>query len=70
MLTLLGPYEQPVAEPYIENNLHVTYTPALQVTQLGAGQGGEGAGNGPPPRRREQGRDGMRHGWREAPGEC
>ncbi|XP_053368284.1 acyl-CoA-binding domain-containing protein 4 isoform X1 [Clarias gariepinus] len=61
-------YIKPVAEPYIENNLHVTYTPGLQVTQLGAGQGGEGAGNGPPPRRREQGRDGMRHGWREAPG--
>lgn len=51
-------------------NRHVNHTPALQVTQLGAGQGGEGAGNGPPPRRREQGRDGMRHGWREAPGKC
>lgn len=48
----------------------MNYTPALQVTQLGAGQGGEGAGNGPPPRKREQGRDGKKHGWREAPGGC
>lgn len=38
------------------------------MIQLGAGQGGEGAENGPPPRRREQGRDSLRHGWREAPG--
>ncbi|XP_060795778.1 acyl-CoA-binding domain-containing protein 4 isoform X3 [Neoarius graeffei] len=60
--------KQPVPEPYNKQNWHVNYTPALQVTQLGAGQGGEGAGNGPPPKKREQGRDGMRHGWREAPG--
>ncbi|XP_060795777.1 acyl-CoA-binding domain-containing protein 4 isoform X2 [Neoarius graeffei] len=59
---------KPVPEPYNKQNWHVNYTPALQVTQLGAGQGGEGAGNGPPPKKREQGRDGMRHGWREAPG--
>lgn len=70
MLTLLAFYIQPVPEPYSEQNLHVNYTPALQVTQLGAGQGGEGGGNGPPPRRWEQGRNGMRHGWREAPGKC
>ncbi|XP_027033572.2 acyl-CoA-binding domain-containing protein 4 isoform X1 [Tachysurus fulvidraco] len=61
-------YIKPVPKPYSEQNLHVNYTPALQVTQLGAGQGGEGGGNGPPPRRWEQGRNGMRHGWREAPG--
>ncbi|MCI4384164.1 hypothetical protein PGIGA_G00035600 [Pangasianodon gigas] len=61
-------YIKPVPEPYSEQNWHVNYTPTLQVTQLGAGQGGEGAGNGAPPRRREQVRDGMRHGWREAPG--
>ncbi|CAB1312151.1 unnamed protein product [Coregonus sp. 'balchen'] len=40
-----------------------------QATQVGAGQGGEGAGDGggPPMRRsRDAGRDGMRdHGWRE-----
>ncbi|XP_058261817.1 acyl-CoA-binding domain-containing protein 4 isoform X1 [Hemibagrus wyckioides] len=61
-------YVKPVPELYSEQNRHGNYTPALQVTQLGAGQGGEGAGNGPPQRRREQGREGMRHGWREAPG--
>ncbi|KAF7705182.1 acyl-CoA-binding domain-containing protein 4 isoform X1 [Silurus meridionalis] len=61
-------YIKPVPEPYSEQNQHVNRTPALQVTQLGAGQGGEGAGNGPPPRRREKGREGMSHGWREAPG--
>lgn len=60
-------YIKPVPEPHGGQNQLVN-TPALQVTQLGVGQGGEGAGNGPPPRRREQGRDGMRHGWREAPG--
>lgn len=40
-----------------------------QATQVGAGQGGEGAGDGggPPMRRsRDAGREGMRdHGWRE-----
>ena len=39
-----------------------------EATQVGAGQGGEGAGDGkgPPNRRnRETGRDATHHGWRE-----
>ncbi|XP_066519859.1 LOW QUALITY PROTEIN: acyl-CoA-binding domain-containing protein 4 [Hoplias malabaricus] len=66
-----------VAGPYSDQNRHVLtdhsgvqgqdYTP---VSQMGAGQGGEGAGDGrgPPMRRRETGREGMRHGWREHSG--
>ncbi|KAL6475203.1 hypothetical protein MHYP_G00162430 [Metynnis hypsauchen] len=46
------------------------YRPISQVTQMGAGQGGEGTGDGRglPMRRRDPGREGMRHGWREPPG--
>ncbi|XP_007234136.3 acyl-CoA-binding domain-containing protein 4 isoform X1 [Astyanax mexicanus] len=46
------------------------YTPISQVTQVGAGQGGEGSGNGHDSsiRRRDPGREGMRQGWREPPG--
>ncbi|KAL7857106.1 hypothetical protein SRHO_G00160050 [Serrasalmus rhombeus] len=46
------------------------YRPISQVTQIGAGQGGEGTGDGRglPMRRRDPGREGMRHGWREPPG--
>ncbi|XP_072523009.1 acyl-CoA-binding domain-containing protein 4 isoform X2 [Salminus brasiliensis] len=72
---------KPVAGPYSDQNRHALteptgvhgqdYTPISQVTQMGAGQGGEGSGDGHEPsmRRRDPGREGMRHGWREPPGD-
>lgn len=69
--------KQPVAGPSSEQSRHAfagiqgqDYTPVPQVTQMGAGQGGEGTGDGhgPPMRRRDPGREGIRHGWREPPG--
>ncbi|XP_050980789.1 acyl-CoA-binding domain-containing protein 4 isoform X2 [Labeo rohita] len=41
------------------------YSPLSQVTQIGAGHGGEGAEDrhGPPIRRRTTGREGMQQGW-------
>ncbi|KAL7869087.1 hypothetical protein AOLI_G00130750 [Acnodon oligacanthus] len=46
------------------------YRPISQVTQMGAGQGGEGTGDGSglPKRWRDPGREGMRHVRREPPG--
>ncbi|KAI4872384.1 hypothetical protein NFI96_033646 [Prochilodus magdalenae] len=71
---------KPVAGTYSDQNRHVLAEPIgvqgqdyrliSQVTQMGAGQGGEGTGDGrgPPIKRRDPGREGMRHGWREPPG--
>lgn len=45
------------------------YNPACQVTQMGAGRGGEGADDKyGPPMRRSTGREGMQQGWREPSG--
>lgn len=51
----------------VQEHLH---TPVFQVTQMGAGHGGEGADDrhGPPMRRRNTGREGMQQGWREPSG--
>lgn len=46
------------------------YSPLSQVTQIGAGHGGEGAGDrhGPSKRRRTTEREGMQQGWRDPSG--
>lgn len=46
------------------------YSPLSQVTQIGAGHGGEGAEDrhGPSKRRRTTGREGMQQGWRDPSG--
>ncbi|XP_062858666.1 acyl-CoA-binding domain-containing protein 4 isoform X2 [Trichomycterus rosablanca] len=58
---------KPVPETYGDPDWHHEHTPAIQVNQLGAGQGGEGGEDrrGLPLRRREQSREEMRRGWRE-----
>lgn len=47
------------------------YSPLSQVTQMGAGHGGEGAEDrhGPPMRRRAAEREGMQQDWRDPSGE-
>lgn len=55
---------------YTSEDQEHLHTPVLQVTQMGAGHGGEGADDrhGPPVRRRNTGREGMQQGWREPSG--